>query len=86
MFLLPLTLRYILRTTQCPWKSKKSTRQVLYCNANQFGAETETSKRYRRSLAVVVVRTFAFGACLRDKRSELKIGLVLTEVTSVSKP
>jgi hypothetical protein len=29
---------------------------------------------------------YAFGACLRDKRSELKTGLVLTEVTSVSKP
>ena len=28
--LYPLTLRYVLRTTQCPWKIKKSTRRVIY--------------------------------------------------------
>jgi hypothetical protein len=33
-----------------------------------------------------IKRQYAFGACLRDKHSELKIGLVLTEVTSGSIP
>jgi hypothetical protein len=113
--LFPLSLRYVLRTTQCPWKNEKIYAtgiirfKPFFCldisinysphttldqsnhfipswaavlsvifqlppkkNVTQFGAETETSKLYRRSLAEVFTGTPCFWCMFKAqvKRTE----------------